>query len=449
MKKLFFIFFLLVWAYEAKAATKFVRKTGADGARTCTNTGADACLTIAYGIGKLSAGDTLDIGAGVYIESIDDSVVTLPNSGSWSNPTTIKKDPNAAVDSVILRPTSTVNGTISLSHSHFVIFDGLQIDNNNLASGDHNNADVYGTSSSIKIINSNLLNSNLHGIIIKDQATDVSILTSKIHDTRGGCAAIGPGLCHGIYQEGTNAVLDGNEIYNIISGAGIHQYNGGVGNLSGIYRNNRIHNTGIGMLLWDGGASEVYNNLIWSNLDAIWVGQNSSGLKIYENTIWNNTGGQGLGCVYATVATTVRNNICYANAGGDLLGVGSFTQSGNTFNATDPLFASTTPGNANFLKLSTGSPAINNGADLGVTYNRDINGVLRPQETGWDIGAFEYEGTVPEPSGVFVTGPTSSPRFSINASSTQLSGIANSSVPIVSIIWSNDKGGSGSAQIIP
>ena len=72
--KLLFTFILSLFLFsEAGAATKYVRKTGADGARTCTNTGADACLTINYALTKMSGGDTLEIGAGDYDESISET----------------------------------------------------------------------------------------------------------------------------------------------------------------------------------------------------------------------------------------------------------------------------------------------------------------------------------------------------------------------------------------
>jgi hypothetical protein len=56
---------------------------------------------------------------------------------------------------------------------------------------------------------------------------------------------------------------------------------------------------------------------------------------------------------------------------------------------TDPLFVD--PLNED-LHLQDGSPAIDNGANLGTPYHIDYDGVTRPQGSDWDIGAFEFSG---------------------------------------------------------
>jgi hypothetical protein len=47
--------------------------------------------------------------------------------------------------------------------------------------------------------------------------------------------------------------------------------------------------------------------------------------------------------------------------------------------------------------IEKGSPSINKGADLSNYFDIDYYGVKRPQEGKWDIGAFEYGGTVSPP----------------------------------------------------
>ena len=50
------------------------------------------------------------------------------------------------------------------------------------------------------------------------------------------------------------------------------------------------------------------------------------------------------------------------------------------------------------FQLQAGSPAIDAGVALGSSYNRDKNGTLRPQGTGWDMGAYEStEETISKP----------------------------------------------------
>ncbi len=58
----------------------------------------------------------------------------------------------------------------------------------------------------------------------------------------------------------------------------------------------------------------------------------------------------------------------------------------------DPSFVSYSPKTAtNDLRLGASDTAAKDkGVDLGSPYNTDKLGTLRPQGSGWDIGAYEY-----------------------------------------------------------
>ena len=60
----------------------------------------------------------------------------------------------------------------------------------------------------------------------------------------------------------------------------------------------------------------------------------------------------------------------------------------------DPLFVNASNGN---FELRENSPAIDAGVDLGYPYNRDKDGVSRPQGNRWDMGVYETSGTIPPP----------------------------------------------------
>jgi len=149
-------------------------------------------------------------------------------------------------------------------------------------------------------------------------------------------------------------------------------------------------------------------------------------LKVYNNNFINiGIHGIGFGEIKTisgeTIYTTgeIKNNIFY-NAGSDYWASAgsSFEASNNliyhnnkTVNQSsypndivnqDPLFVD--PANYNF-HLQTNSPAINKGITIsGFSYDKD--GISRPQGSNWDIGAYEYVETAPQPD----TTPPAAPR---------------------------------------
>jgi hypothetical protein len=79
------------------------------------------------------------------------------------------------------------------------------------------------------------------------------------------------------------------------------------------------------------------------------------------------------------------NSIIYGNGVGQILDYGSGTTLSHNL-TTDPKFVNAAGGD---FRLRPDSPAINKGVSLSeVTY--DYAGVPRPQGSGYDIGAYEY-----------------------------------------------------------
>jgi hypothetical protein len=204
---------------------------------------------------------------------------------------------------------------------------------------------------------------------------------------------------------------------------------------------------------WDGsGTLYVYNNLFAGNgscdtikdqtFSGLQIGDGYGGMnaKIWNNTFYLNAGGSlgdMAGDVYAYAKSPVvqsydfSNNIFYAQPTGqhyddfiyqDTSPSGSastFTGSNNLFfsnsnsNANVPSWATSTVSTANPLFLSpavnTGSgtgfhlqdtsPAKNGGATLATT--PDADGVARPQNTTYGLGAYELPSGSPPPGVTF------------------------------------------------
>jgi hypothetical protein len=64
------------------------------------------------------------------------------------------------------------------------------------------------------------------------------------------------------------------------------------------------------------------------------------------------------------------------------------------------------PDNNDFSLKST-APAIDSGVDLGSNYSSDFVGISRPQSLAWDIGAYEFNGILADPT------PTPTPTCAI------------------------------------
>ena len=166
--------------------------------------------------------------------------------------------------------------------------------------------------------------------------------------------------------------------------------------------NNIIENSGTGPA--PGGAAEAYG------YSAIVVGGGSSvPVHVYNNTIYNAGafGGASAGAVRAFGAINFTNNIFdllsgqqYISLDTNLSWLGGsnnlFFGAGNPLGGNnsifgDPMFVSVS---SNDFHLQSGSPAIDSGAT--VQLGTDYDGVLRPQGSAYDIGAYEYptHGTV-------------------------------------------------------
>lgn len=167
------------------------------------------------------------------------------------------------------------------------------------------------------------------------------------------------GTC-GIGCQYGSSTMTGWKIYNNIVIGG----NGG----NGFVSNNEVGTTTVNLM--------VYNNtFVDTNATTYIKGPSSSGNKISNNFYYNSSGTDAncAGCTYS---------YNYYTAGST---VPASAQPGKVIDTADPFVAKSA---MDYRLLST-SRARNAGIDLGVPYNIDFFGVLRPSGGAWDVGAIQ------------------------------------------------------------
>lgn len=434
----------------------YVATTGLD-----SNSGSikEPFKTIQKGASVLTAGDTLIIRAGTYIEKVN-----IRNSGSSNGFITIKNYPG---EKVIINGSNTAGANLSIVNKSYIRIEGLEICNN---SGNDTPAGIYidGAGTYIQIVNNKIYditsNSNAHGIVVlgsnptspitnlliegneiyncklgqseslvlNGNVTVFKVINNKIHDNDNiGIDFIGyEGTAgSGETDRARDGICAGNIVYNIssINNPTYKEYGAdGIyvdGGKNIIIEQNYIRNCDIGIEM----ASEhkgkttdgitVRNNLILDCTDytALAIGGESSSngtatnIKIYNNTIYN----AGTALVISNASSSsneIKNNIF--NKVNRIIG-------GNTGNniidnnmSSDAKFIN--PSYENF-ELKPESPCI----DAGVPVNagthdyslkpRIVNGTI-------DIGCLEYSGGTSQTpqSDLIITLTIGNPKMMIN-----------------------------------
>ncbi len=345
--------------------------------------------TIGEGIAGLIAGDTLYVREGTY----DFSLTSCASGTSWSNKIRIVAYPG---EEVWFTPTSG-NAVIEFSAAEkFIEFDGINLDASSNVTGNIVLLEGWsgGNPNHIRIQNAEL--------IIGPTATGPRGIscTSLVGGLIGGNEFInlyihdgGDGItyAYGISIQTSDNLIEDCNLFDL-GGVGIAIYNGGSGTpVDNIIHGCFIHDcnriaVNYGMEI-NGDRTLIYNTVISNLAGAGFAIQVNTGadIALYHNTIYNN-GGYGID-IQTAVGTLVYNNISYLNAGGDYHDIGTGTTGSNNLVGTDPLFLD--PGNDDF-SLTTGSPAINAGIDVGI--DTDFIGISRAGAP--DIGALEFTGNL-------------------------------------------------------
>lgn len=241
--------------------------------------------------------------------------------------------------------------------------DGFEIKNNILYENNFENINAKEGSSNGKIHNNDISQHESTGIYVDAWSTaahDIEIFNNKIHDGR----ASGRGVSLAVENGGSlkNIQVYNNVIYNnAATGIDISWYSAGIiDNIS--IMSNTIYNNGL-LDEWGGGISADYssatNVIIRNNI----VSKNNHYSIRVKNT-----------------EAVIDHNLIDGYIGGQYEIKGSNYIEGETEFVNQA--------NSDFHLRST-SPAINNGSANNVP-NVDFDGNMRPQNSWYDIGAFEY-----------------------------------------------------------
>ena len=361
--------------------------------------------TIASGIGCLAGGDTLSIAAGTYNEWINGN--NIPSGSSWGATTKII---GAGVASTKLLVPSGQTGIYFYSGTKtYIEFSDFEIDGNSHAAND--GIKIETASTYLRFSRLHIHHIRNQGILASSIASYLEFLNIESHDagTNGTCYKTG-GYCHGMYIDSDNVLVDGCSLHN---------------------------NNGLGVQWYPSTTNSIMRNCIaYSNYGmGFYLSGSSTGTKFYNNTAYGNNW-EGFKCNTGGSTNECKNNIAYGNTGTNLA-CGTVTCSNNL--TSDPKFVN---GGANDFRLQSTSPAINAGATL-TEVTTDKDGVTRPQGSAYDIGAYEYGGTVttPAPTVTITATPTS---VTSGSASTLSWSSANATSCTASGAWSGTKSTSGS-----
>ncbi len=420
-----FLVGLLIWFFFSSLQARqsniyYVDKNHPSSSDSNPGTLALPWLTIQKGIDEAVAGDSVLVRAGTYFESL-----AMQQSGTAGAYIVLMAYPGEVpvVDGSSSSDDKLVDWTSQ--RPDYIVFDGFDVRNGAgwgiWVNGSNNvikNCRVYDNgriepqasgilviSSSNNIIRSNEVFRNAWNGINCESTTGTIIRHNHIFDN-----SLHAGINIFPITSGTQDMESGNHIrYNVISG-----------NETGIYARYQEDN-------------DIIGNLIYDNLEnGIFFHQHPSGPTVYEarTRVYNNTVvGNGLNGLRNANAThlDIRNN-CFAynstkNATYEI-NIAASVLTGHTIdynsyfgevdnvvfwagtqygvigfrNATgyesnglssEPQFVNRAVGNYRPLESS---PLIDNGLDLyteGVTV--DLNALPRPQGSGFDIGAYEFE----------------------------------------------------------
>ncbi len=251
-------------------------------------------------VGPDGAGDLVSVASGVYVESIDSATITFPR-GTATSPFVLRA---VAGQTVAIKNTGELNLRLFDDAPFYATVEGFVFDGSNLLA----NSDQIALGSStnggnfVRLVGNQFINNmRTHAILCGRFSHNDEILNNVFHDGTWTYSLSGSAYTYPIYMEGSDNLVEGNELYNFPSW-GIHAYSSDPPRPSrNIYRNNRIHDWGYGtdsrvsgILIYHGDANEVRLNNIWAsnNREPIAVGSGAMNTILSGNVYAPPSGGE-------------------------------------------------------------------------------------------------------------------------------------------------------------
>jgi parallel beta-helix repeat protein len=351
-------------------ATYFVATSGSD-TNSCPNAqnlstpkqtiaGALACATTGQG-------DIIRIRAGTYAERIDSTAQTIVGGTSWATATLIANYQNEVVT---LAPTGA-NPVVRFASQSYIILAGLTLDAQSVA---QRAIAIDGPADHIRVQNSTLKNGTLSTYRVLNSSSNELI----------GSTVLGATFNTVYLSDSSQNLIQGNTISAFVT-CGI-QTDGTSG--ANTIRDNWIKSPAGGSacdsisLGGTGGNDLVMNNILSNGFGGIHLLTGSVNQKLYNNTLYTHST-RGIVIDAGATGALITNNIVYLSQG--IVNNAGATLTTNL--TTNPSFVDAAADN---YHLAPGSTARNQGTTLAAVPT-DKDGVLRPLDGVYDIGAYEEQ----------------------------------------------------------
>lgn len=423
MTQLVAVLLVALWAGSAEAATRYVDATaGACSGnysianRNCTGSDGTSYATISTGLAATTtAGDNLWIRSGTYTATIVSADYTAGGT-SFSVPITIGGCPASACGSAeypTINTTASQVLNLTSASNRYTILTRIVFDGVNQSSADSNAQWLRWTADHLRFDDVEVKNAKFHAVACISGADGSEFLNSRLHDN--GNYSVGDNLGNALYWSCDFGLIEGNTFY--ANDYAAVWFNPGSDN---IFRKNLTY----GQRWWvnfSGSRNLIYNNIV-RNLTGIAASISydctphaapcSYGNKIYNNTIYNQPSiGIEIGSFFGADSNEIKNNVIVCTTGSVVPvkiygadddanvitfnrweGCGAISDSGTGTTASNNTTGASGFTNAagDDFTLTSGSTLRDAGTDLSATLTTDYIGTARPQNSVFDIGAYEY-----------------------------------------------------------